>query len=478
MFRSGYFKILVNILVIVGLILVLSNKIYNDIDTSYVEMLFDDSVVHTIDLRPTEDVWKDLMENPDKKSYLPCDIVVDGELYKGVGLRAKGGTTLRQVKFKGDSERYSLKIKFDKYNRSYTYHGLDELVLNNTLADKTYLKEYFSYDMMRKMGVASPYTSFMKITVNGEYYGLFIGIEGMDKSFLKRNYGDDFGELYKPKDVNKHVENPDYKAYGTDLVYTTNNLDDYKGIFVASKTEPNEQDKRRLINSLKILDSYDNIEDCVNIENTLRYFVVHNYINNYDGYTSDILNNYQLYEKNGKLSMLPWDYNLGFGGFKGIKDEYYKGDMSKSIAHRIVNLDIDEPLILMDPETRGERGYSKRPMWTNVIDYKDNRDRYHTIFKEFIDGYIKSGYFENKYNSMIELLDEYIKNDSTSFYSYDEYRKGIVAFKKYCLLRAESIDNQLNGIEQEVGVGDLNLDDMGVPLIVDTNAYHKWMMEK
>ena len=55
----------------------------------------------------------------------------------------------------------------------------------------------------------------------------------------------------------------------------------------------------------------------MDIEATLRYFVVNKFVDNYDSYTGTMLHNYYLYEENGKLSILPWDYNLAFGAFGG-----------------------------------------------------------------------------------------------------------------------------------------------------------------
>ena len=55
----------------------------------------------------------------------------------------------------------------------------------------------------------------------------------------------------------------------------------------------------------------------VNVEEVLRYFVVHNFVVNGDSYTGSIIHNYYLYEEDGQLSMIPWDYNLAFGTFQG-----------------------------------------------------------------------------------------------------------------------------------------------------------------
>ncbi len=53
------------------------------------------------------------------------------------------------------------------------------------------------------------------------------------------------------------------------------------------------------------------------MDEVLRYFVVHNFVVNGDSYTGSMIHNYYLYEQDGKLSMIPWDYNLAFGGFQG-----------------------------------------------------------------------------------------------------------------------------------------------------------------
>lgn len=77
------------------------------------------------------------------------------------------------------------------------------------------------------------------------------------------------------------------------------------------------KDEKRLIASLKKLSSYEDLEDVLDMDAVLRYFVVHNFVVNGDSYTGSMIHNYYLYEQDGKLSMLPWDYNLAFGGFQG-----------------------------------------------------------------------------------------------------------------------------------------------------------------
>ena len=80
-----------------------------------------------------------------------------------------------------------------------------------------------------------------------------------------------------------------------------------------------DEDKKSLITAIKVLNEGTHLDEFIDIEAVLRYFVVHNFVDNYDSYTGNMLHNYYLYQDHtGKLSMLPWDYNVAFGAFGGM----------------------------------------------------------------------------------------------------------------------------------------------------------------
>ena len=161
----------------------------------YETRLFDSTRVHTVDI--VMDDFDGFLETCTNEEYALCTVVIDGEAEKNVGLRAKGNTSLTNVKSYGNN-RYSFKIEFDHYDSTNTYHGLDKLCLNNIIQDNTYMKDFLCYTLMGDFGVSSPLCSFAYITVNGEDFGLYLAVEGIEESFLERNYGSDYGELYKP----------------------------------------------------------------------------------------------------------------------------------------------------------------------------------------------------------------------------------------------------------------------------------------
>ena len=63
--------------------------------------------------------------------------------------------------------------------------------------------------MMNHMGVPAPLCSWVWVRVNGEDWGMFLAIEEPEEAFAKRNFGNDYGQLYKPDYRKLSDENAD-----------------------------------------------------------------------------------------------------------------------------------------------------------------------------------------------------------------------------------------------------------------------------
>lgn len=479
----------------------------------YENKIFNTSTVHSLDI--IIDDWETFTDNCQSEEYYACSVIIDGEAYKNVAIRGKGNTSLTQVSSYGN-DRYSFKIEFDHYDSANTYYGLDKLCLNNIIQDNTYMKDYLTYQMMNAMGVAAPLCSYVYITVNGEDWGLYLAVEGVEDSFLKRNFGSDFGELYKPDsmkmgggrgnggrfNMEEFIENADFENFdfenfdaerfekqeqqrpqgempegeapqmpqgerkefggrgggmgmGSDdvlLKYIDDAIESYSNIFDSAKTTVTDADKKRLIEALKELSEGQDLSNTVDIEKVIRYFVVHNFVLNFDSYTGGMIHNYYLYEKDGQMQMIPWDYNLAFGGFQSMGG-----------ATSLVNYPIDSPVSGGDT--------SDRPMIAWIFANEEYTEQYHKIFDDFISDYFDSGYFENMFDSVSEMIAPYVEKDPTKFCTYEEFEKGIFTLKEFCLLRAKSISGQLDGsigstsdTQDEstfIDASHLQIDDMG-----------------
>ncbi|MBD5133822.1 MAG: spore coat protein CotH [Clostridiales bacterium] len=514
----------------------------------YETRLFDTARVHTIDI--VMDGWDSFIETCENEEYAPCAVVVDGEAYQNVGIRAKGNTSLSSVAAM-DSDRYSFKVEFDHYKAANTYYGLDKLCLNNIIQDNTYMKDYLTYQMMAGFGVSAPLCSYAWVTVNGEDWGLYLAVEGVEDSFLQRNYGRDAGGLYKPDSTSmgggpgngrgfdmegfmgqrqedgeagrpeggfpsqqfpggqgggfdpQHPQDgnmPDAPADGrfpeqggggvpdapeggqfpgqgnggvpnapegnrfseqggggmpnapdrgnggqgpgggapggmgsadVKLQYSDDDPASYANIFDNAKTDVTAADQARLIQALKTLGG-ENADQAVDVDQVLRYFVVHNFVVNGDSYTGSMVHNYYLYEEDGKLSMLPWDYNLAFGGFQG------GGDASSA-----VNDPIDTPL--------SASGDGDRPMFDWIVNDGAYLERYHSLFAEFLETADPAAIIAET----AALIAPYVERDPTKFCTYEEFETGVAALETFCALRADSVAGQLAGTVPSTSQGQL-----------------------
>ena len=148
----------------------------------------------------------------------------------GVGIRPKGNTSLSAVYSDPDTERYSFKLEFDQYVDGQTCFGLDKLILNNNYADATNMKEALVYDLYAALDADASLYNYAKVSVNGEYWGVYLALEAVEDSFLLRNYGTENGALYKPDSMEMGGGGMSGGS-GADLNYSDDELDSYASIW-------------------------------------------------------------------------------------------------------------------------------------------------------------------------------------------------------------------------------------------------------
>ena len=175
---------------------------------------------------------------------------------------------------------------------------------------------------------------------------------------------------------------------------------------------------------------------------------VHNFSVNDDSLSGSMAHNYYLYEANGQISILPWDYNLALGGMHG-------GD-----GTNVINDPIDELW-------RGTK------LFDFVLQYEEYKARYHEYYNKLVNEYLYGGKFEETYNRIRTQIDSLVENDPNSMHTYEEYLKGVEVLYDAVMLRAESIKGQLAGIipsttdgqsadsSKLVDASHLNLSDLG-----------------
>lgn len=353
----------------------------------YVSKLFSNDRVVNIDIVIDEAAWEDLKQNPLDKTIYNTTIIIDGETISNVGFRTKGDSTLNNLSNDSTTDRYSFKLDFNYYDSTKNYYGLTKLNLNNAYQDNSYMKNNLSYKLFKLMNVPYCEASYAYITINGTEFGLYETIEGVEESYLIRNFGEQnsSGDLYKPDGV------------GSDLKWLGNDYSLYTGMNL--KTNKGSTDNSALIKFLDTINNGDStdLENYLNVDEALRYFAVNTALANMDSYQGNMKHNYYLYEINGVFQILPWDYNLAFGGFGRA------------------NISIDNP-------TNGQ--LEDRPLLNILLSNEEYKAKYYEYLTQvvniFTDGALKSMIEE-----VTNLIEPYVQKDPTKFCTMDEFYQAV-----------------------------------------------------
>lgn len=292
--------------------------------------IFNDARLHKIELFVTLNNWQDTLQRDYEKNdedptiypeiYRLCDSVrVDGTLLKKCGFRMRGNSSYALNKFKN---KQPLKIAFDEFINQ-KYDGVKKINLNLNTNDPTFLREALVYKLFRNEGIVAPRTSYTQLFINGVYWGLYLIVENVDKTFLADRFGLDSnqGNLYKTN-----------RQAGVTLKYLGSEKQRYKQEGLELKTNETLDDWNRLIAFISKLKDADanwarsQLPQYFNIDEYFKILAIEKLVFSWDSYWSNG-NNFYLYEHpNGKIIWIPWDENETFHSFKGLVGKFAKQD--------------------------------------------------------------------------------------------------------------------------------------------------------
>ena len=447
------------------------------VSMEYESKLFSTDDIISINIIMDEDDWNEMLENATEEKYYQCNVEVNGTTFYQVGIRPKGNTSLTSIANDPTTNRYSFKLEFDYYVDGQTCFGLDKLVLNNNYADATNMKEALVYDMFKYIGADASLYNYAKISVNDEYWGVYLALEAVEDSFMLRNYGVSDGNLYKPEGSNMDggndfggsdnmkADNVDFSNMappsnsndqqndtessteqsennspdngggfdfsdnngfsmsdgGADLNYSDDDLDSYSTIWDGEVTSTNKADHKRVVKALKNISEGNDLEEYMDVDNLLRYMAVHVFSVNEDSLSGTMAHNYYLYEYDGMLNIIPWDYNLAFGGMGNGSD-----------ATSMVNEGIDN-------------SFSSTDFFDTLMDNETYHSQYYSYMSQLVSEYVNGGGLDAFYERVRSQIDELVESDPNAFYTYDEYNTAAETLYQVVKLRAQSIEGQLDG---------------------------------
>ncbi|MBN1444398.1 MAG: CotH kinase family protein [Planctomycetes bacterium] len=138
--------------------------------------------------------WTALQADASNSLYFSAQLACDGEapLVVGVCRKPCGGG------------KVGLRIDVNRFVADQSYFGLKNLVLESGTQTATLvpsmrklLAEYLAWRLMQLSGAVSSRAALARVHVNGEFLGVYIAIEAVDKRLLRSRLGDDTGWLWE-----------------------------------------------------------------------------------------------------------------------------------------------------------------------------------------------------------------------------------------------------------------------------------------
>ncbi|THF79987.1 spore coat protein CotH [Cohnella fermenti] len=388
------------------------------------EYVFPKDKVVDVKITIDPDEFQDIIDNASAEEMHTASVDYNGIHFDNIGIRAKGNLSLRSV-VNSDSDRYSFKLSFDEYLSSQTLYGISKINLNNNYSDATYMREFLTYELAETMGLPTPKYSFVNVYVNGELWGFYLAIEQIGDEYLERNFDDTTGALYKAE----------MNGNGGDLAWYGDDISSYPAL-----TKKSDASDDALIAMLDELNNGDDYESVLDVEEALGYVALNVITNNSDSYIGQNKQNYYLYEKDGVFSVLPWDYNMAFGGLGGMGGGRGGGNGGGSSS----TLMIDEP-------TQGS--VSERPLISKLLAVDEYKELYHQIISDAITTYLAADTFSERVQEVWEMIAPYVEQDPRPFYTFAESESGVTSLISTNTSSVENIQGQLDGTIASSGDG-------------------------
>lgn len=288
--------------------------------------LYDAKTLRTLYLRFHDADWYEQLGTFYRTDVdVPADLIVDGKVYRSVGIRFRGSSSYFTVQ----NEKKSFNIAVDHGDDGQRLYGYKTLNLLNGHSDPSFLREIL-YSRVATNYIPAPKANLVKLVINGENWGIYVNSQQFNKDFLDEWFGTRAGVRWKV---------PPGRSSG--LVYNGDQPSAYQQAYQL-KTRADEapnawQDLIRLCEVLEITPD-DQLESelspILNIDRALWFLALDNVLIDNDGYFSRA-SDYAFYQDpNGRFHLLPHDSNetFRFAGGGGPNSWQTDGQMLSPVA--------------------------------------------------------------------------------------------------------------------------------------------------
>lgn len=396
------------------------------------DYLFDTTQIHSININFSQiNYWNLLRSNKayddanDSSTYIPAQVIIDGATLDSVGIQFKGNSSY----YNYPTNKKPFTLDFNEYISGQEYDGLKKLNLNNMYQDPAFMREKMFLDFCQEKGIYAPRSNYAKLYLNGNYWGLYLMVERIDKTFLKDRFSNKNGNLWKGDGTGAACAN--LKYHGT--------LQSYYNCYEL-KTNETTNDWSELINLTRQINNTsdsvfrDSLENVMNTNSFIMAWAAYNLFCNLDSYPYRFSHNYYTYKNSStdKFEWIVWDVSTAFGL-----------DIPMTIS-QIENLSVE---YISPPATN-------RPVVNKMLVNSYYRDSYLKYMCSFVNNDFDTTILNPKIDYLYNLIKSDVYADSIKMYSNSNFDININAninvsgvdypgLRSFIANRSSSVTNEL-----------------------------------
>jgi hypothetical protein len=266
--------------------------------------LYDVGALRTIFIQFENSDWEQeiaAFNNTDVE--MPAVVTVDGKTYRDVGVHYRGASSFSMIP---EASKRSVNLDFDFVHEDQNLLGFRTLNLLNANSDPTFARTVLYSEIARDY-MPAPRVNYMRVVINGEYWGVYLNAEQYNNDFTDLHFGSKKGARWKVPGT------PNGRG---GLEYLGEDAAPYKRIYDI-KTKDDPKDWADFIELCRVLNQTppDKLESALsrilNIDGVLRFLALDIALVNTDGYWTRA-SDFSIYQdERRKFHIFPHDMNEG-----------------------------------------------------------------------------------------------------------------------------------------------------------------------
>ena len=359
---------------------------------------YDIETINTIELEFDTPYWDRILDSlfaAGEGERLIGNVVINGVQFDSVGVRYKGFSS-----YDPDNIKNPMNIKLDYVIGNQSLDGYICLKISNNSFDPTFLREVITYEITRNYTPASK-ANYANVYINGDLMGLYINVQAVDEYFNQDQFYDDDRAYFKGELGYGAAAMTDvWQYYGPD----SSRYYDYYEI-------KSEYGWGELIEFLDVFNNTpENMEEVLDVDRTLWFIALHNLTVHLDSPLVWGRNYYTCQDVNGRFNPVPWDINMGFGGFNMVPG---LGFLSLADMQQL------DPFFQMN--------FENNAMVNKVLTVSTYNRMYVAHMKTMLDENFSGTDFLDRALEIQSIIDASVIADTNKFYSYEDYQRNVVS---------------------------------------------------